>query len=67
MRVKKICGTIVACLLLASIASAQSSTSPQGGTAIYNGAAACVGSSFQSSSNAGLLPPPCTDGTNNGS
>lgn len=67
MNMKKICGTIFVCLLLASVASAQNSSSPQGGTAIYNGAAACVGSSFQSASNTGLLPPPCTDGSKNGS
>lgn len=67
MNLKKACVAILFCLLLSSVASAQSSTSPQGGTAIYDGAATCVGSSFQSGSNTGLLPPPCTDGTNNGS
>jgi hypothetical protein len=54
-------------LFLATVASAQSTTSPQGGTAIYNGGVACVGSSFQPGTNTGPLPPPCTDGSNNGS
>jgi hypothetical protein len=67
MNLKNICGAMFLCLLVATVASAQNSASPQGGTAIYNGAAACVGTSFQSSSNTGLLPPPCIDGTNNGS
>lgn len=67
MNVKKICGAMFLCLLLGSVASAQNSTSPQGGTAVYDGAAACVGSSFQAGSNTGLLPPPCTDGSKNGS
>jgi hypothetical protein len=56
-------------LLVAGTASAQQSSSPQGGTAIYNGMAPCVGSSFTgatSGPNTGPLPPPCTDGTNNG-
>ena len=53
---------VVAALVLfvAGTASAQNSTSPQGGTAIYDGAAACVGSSFTgatSGSNTGVLPP----------
>ena len=55
MNVKKICGTMFLCLLLGSVASAHNSTSPQGGTAVYDGAAACVGSSFQAGSNTGLL------------
>ncbi len=56
-------------MLVATAASAQQSASPQGGTAIYNGGAACVGSSFTgatSGTNTGLLPPPCTDGSGNG-
>lgn len=67
MNTNKIWVAMLVCLLLASVASAQNSSSPQGGTAIYNGAAACVGSSFQSGSNTGLLPPPCTDSSKNGS
>jgi len=67
MNLKKACVAILFCLLLSSMASAQSSTSPQGGTAIYDSAAACVGTSFQSGSNTGLLPPRCTDSSNNGS
>ena len=67
---KNICVLFMLCILVATGASAQNSTSPQGGTAIYDGAAACVGSSFTgatSGSNTGLLPPPCTDGSGNGS
>ncbi len=62
---KNICLVFVLCMLVATAASAQQSASPQGGTAIYNGGAACVGSSFTgatSGTNTGLLPPPCTDG-----
>ena len=67
---KNICVLFMLCMLVATAASAQNSTSPQGGTAIYDGAAACVGSSFTGStsgSNTGVLPPPCTDGSGNGS
>ncbi len=56
-------------LLVAGSASAQNSTSPQGGTAIYDGAATCVGSSFTgatSGSNTGVLPPPCMDTSGGG-
>lgn len=67
MNITKTSAAMLLCLLFASVASAQNSTSPQGGTAIYNGAAACVGSSFQAGSNTGPLPPPCTDGSKNGS
>ena len=66
---KKICGMFVLCMLVATMASAQNSTSPQGGTALNYNAYACVGSSFTgatSGSNTGLLPPPCTDSTGNG-
>jgi hypothetical protein len=65
-------GLIVAAtlvLLVAGTASAQQGSSPQGGTAIYDGAAACVGSSFTgatSGSNTGVLPPPCTDTSGGG-
>lgn len=44
---------------------AQTTTSPQGAAAI-NSAVTCVGSSFQSSSNTGSLPAPCTDSKGNG-
>ncbi len=64
---KNICVVFVLCILVATAASAQNSTSPQGGTAIYDGAVACVGSSFQATSNTGPLPPPCMDSkTGNG-
>ncbi len=64
---KKIYALAAICLLLvAGIAAAQNSTSPQGGAAIYTGSAVCVGSSYKPADNTALLPPPCTDGTNNG-
>jgi hypothetical protein len=51
-------------LLVGSVAWAQSSTSPQGGAAIFQGAAVCVSSG--SNTTAGPLNPPCTDSSNNG-
>ncbi len=55
------------CLVfVAGVAGAQSTTSPQGGAAIYTGSAVCVGSSYKAADNTAPLPPPCTDATNNG-
>jgi hypothetical protein len=56
------CGLV----LCAGAASAQSTTSPQGGTAIYNGAAVCVSSSSGIMTQGGLLASPCTDSSGNG-
>lgn len=63
---KRIAGICVTTLLVATTVAAQSTTSPQGGTAIYNGGTVCVGASFKPADNTAPLPPPCTDGTNNG-
>lgn len=57
---KKLAASVVFCLLAAGTAAAQTSTSPQGGAAIYAGSAVCIGSSFNLSSNIAPLPPPCT-------
>lgn len=53
-------------LSVAGTALAQTNTSPQGGAAIYTGAAVCVGASFQANLIEGPLPAPCTDSANNG-
>ena len=55
-----------ALLLTTGLASGQSTTSPQGGTAIYNGAAVCVSQSAGITTQGGLLAPPCTDSSGNG-
>ena len=65
MNMKRICGMMFLCLLLTGVASAQNSTSPQGGAAIYTGAVVCVSSGANITT--GLLNPPCTDSSNNGS
>jgi hypothetical protein len=59
---RRILGTCFVCLLVATLASAQSTTSPQGGAGIYTGNAVCA------ASNAGLGSSlqPCTDSTGNG-
>lgn len=65
---KKICGILAVGMLLATVASAQTSTSPQGGAAIFTGAAVCTSAAFPSSfiSPSGTLPPPCLNTNGNG-
>jgi hypothetical protein len=65
---KKICVFFVLYVLIATVASAQTSTSPQGGAAIYTKPAVCTGASFPSSfvSPSGTLPPPCLTSSGNG-
>ena len=59
---KKVCATVALCLFLAAVASAQTSTSPQGAAGIYTNNAVCA------SSSSGLTPSisTCTDNSNNG-
>jgi hypothetical protein len=65
---KKICVFFVLCMLIATVASAQTSTSPQGGAAIYNHAAVCTSVAFPTNfvSPSGTLPPPCLTSSGNG-
>jgi hypothetical protein len=48
------------------VASAQNSTSPQGGTAIYKGAVKCASTGTLPADQAGLLAPPCVSAANEG-
>src|SRR5258706_12107089 len=65
---KKICGILALSMLVATVASAQTSTSPQGGAAIYNHAAVCTSATFPNAfaSPTGTLPPPCVNTNGNG-
>jgi hypothetical protein len=65
---KKICGILALSMLVATVASAQTSTSPQGGAAIYNHAAVCTSAAFPNSfvSPTGTLAPPCLTTSGNG-
>lgn len=59
---------LVILLAFATCALAQTSTSPQGGAAVYTGTAVCAASA-SGGATSGLLAPPCTvasGGTNNG-
>ncbi len=51
-------------LMFVASAFAQTTTSPQGGAAVYTGTAVCAASSVGTTS--GLLPAPCIDNSNNG-
>jgi hypothetical protein len=66
--VKKMCGILAFCMFVAIGASAQTSTSPQGGAAIYNKAAVCTSATFPGSfvSPTGTLAPPCMNTSGNG-
>jgi hypothetical protein len=65
---KKICGILALSMLVATVASAQTSTSPQGGAAIYNHAAVCTSATFPNTfvSPTGTLAPPCVNTNGNG-
>ena len=57
---------VLAMLLFAGVASAQSTTSPQGGTAIYKGVVKCASTGALPADQTGLLAPPCVDSANEG-
>jgi hypothetical protein len=65
---KKACCMLVLCFISGGVARAQTSTSPQGGAAIYTGAAVCTSASFPNTftTPSGTLPPPCANTTGNG-
>ena len=65
---KKACCMLDLCFISGGVARAQTSTSPQGGAAIYTGAAVCTSASFPNTftTPSGTLPPPCANTTGNG-
>ncbi len=65
---KHFCVLLMLCMLVSTVASAQTNTSPQGGAAIFNKAAVCTGAAFPSSfvTPTGTLPPPCLTSTGDG-
>jgi len=65
---KRICEVLALVMLVATAASAQTSTSPQGGAAIYNKAAVCTSATFPNTfvSPTGTIGPPCVNTSGNG-
>ena len=65
---KRICEVLAFVMLVATVASAQTSTSPQGGAAIYNKAAVCTSATFPNTfvSPTGTIGPPCMNTSGNG-
>lgn len=61
---KKLLGVVVLSFAVAAVALAQSTTSPQGGAAIYTGAAVCASSTFGFVGSQNFQP--CVDTSNNG-
>jgi hypothetical protein len=67
-KMKKAVWIVLLCGICWGTARAQTSTSPQGGAAIYTGAALCTSASFPNTftTPAGTLPPPCANSAGNG-